>query len=236
MTSVEMQQEFLILYDKVTNFDAPGYEDLEISIFLTKGQEHVFFSVYNPLKNVVREGFEKSEARRKDLRELVEAVTLSPSATQIGTLPNGVMFDLPADCLYVIAEEITTASADLCKNNVRLRVKPTTHDQYVINKKSPFKKPTINTYAWRLDFEGGQNEIITDGTFTPSSYHVRYLKRLTPIITSAVTVDGVIGPQNCVLDQILHKRIVEEAVKIATGVTDPQFYEIKSIEQKNGET
>ena len=237
MTSTEMDQEFLILYDKVTNFDAPGYTEQERSIFLTKGQQRTFFSLYNPLGNQIREGFEETEARRKDLRALVKGVTLStPSSSQIGTLPNGVFFDLPEDCLYVISEEVTTTSTEACKNNLRLRVKPTTHDEYAINVKNPFKKPNVTRYVWRLDLQQNRNEIITDGTFDIAEYHLRYIERLTPIIVGSNTVDGVAGPQDCLLDEIIHKRIIEEAVKIATGITDPEFYQIKTIEQKDGES
>lgn len=237
MTSQEMKQEFLILYDKITNFDAPGYSDLEISIFLTKGQERTFFSFYNPLGNLFREGFEETEARRKDLKELVKGTTLTTtSSSQVGILPNGVFYDLPSDCLYAISEEITTASNDSCKNGKRLRVKPITHDEYAINLKNPFKKPSINSYVWRLDYQTNRHELITDGSFTVASYHLRYIQKLNPIIVGSDTVDGIVGPQNCILNAITHKRIIEEAVKIATGITDPELYQIKTIEQKDGES
>lgn len=237
MTNQEMKQEFLILYDKITNFDAPGYSDLEISIFLTKGQERVFFSFYNPLGNLFREGFEETEARRKDLQELVAGATISaPSAVQTGTLPNGVFYDLPSDCLYVISETVTTSSDLACSNNKKIRVKPITHDEYAINLNNPFKNPNINSYIWRLDYNTRRHELITDGTFTIANYHIRYIKTLTPIVIGSNTVDGISGPQNCLLNAITHKRIIEEAVKIATGITDPEFYQIKTIEQKENES
>jgi hypothetical protein len=229
-----MEKEFLILYDKVTSFDAPGYTEEEISIFLTKAQERTFFAHYN-LDNKYRESFEESEARRKDLKELVKGATLTPSAASVANMPNGVFCTLPADCLYVISEEVTTASVTTCNNNKRIRVKPITHDEYSINIENPFKKPDIYNYIWRMDYQGELHELITDGTFTVAQYHLRYIQRLNPIIIGTNTVDGVTGPLNCELDQILHKRIVDEAVKIATGITDPELYQIKTIEQQQGE-
>jgi hypothetical protein len=235
MTAQEMQQEFLILYDKITNFDAPGYTDLEISILLTKGQERVVYSFYS-IDNKYKEGFEESEARRKDLKELVKGTTITTASTsQTNTLPNGTFFDLPTDCLYVISEEITTDSSEDCSDGKRIRVKPVTHDEYSINLKNPFKKPDIKTFVWRLDYQGKKHEIITDGTFTVAQYHLRYIKRPNPIIIGANTVDGATGPLNCELDESVHKKIVDEAVKIATGITDPEFYQIKTIEQQQGE-
>lgn len=236
MTNQEMKQEFLILYDKVTNFDAPGYEDIEISIFLTKAQERIVLSYIRSLDNKYQEGFEESEIRRKELSELTRGVTITtPSAVQTNSLPNGTFFDLPTDFQFAISEEITTASSDACKNGVRLMVKPTTHDELVINTRNPFKKPSILRYAWRLDYSGGKHELITDASFSVAEYHLRYLKTLTPIVVGTNTVDGAIGPLDCELNNILHKKIIDEAVKIATGVTDPEKYQIKNIEQQAGE-
>lgn len=236
MTNQEMKQEFLILYDKVTNFDAPGYDDIEISIFLTKAQERIVLKAIRSLGNKYQEGFEETEIRRKDLSELVRGVTLTvPSLIQTNALPNGVFYDLPTDCQFAISEEVTTASADKCKNGKRIRIKPTTHDEYAINVKNPFKKPSILRYVWRLDYSDNKHELITDATFTVDKYHLRYLKKLTPIIIGTDTVDGATGPLDCELNSILHKRIIDEAVKMATGVTDPEKYQITSIEQQAGE-
>jgi len=235
MTATDMEEEFLILYDKITNFDAPGYTPHEISRFLTKGQERVFLDLYNPLGNSSKEGFEETEARRKELQELVVGATCTVSASQVGTLTNGVFYDLPSDCLFVVQEEIVMQSANSCLNNKKLRVKPITSDHYEINKDNPFKKPSGKRYAWRLDYSGRKHEIISDGTFTVLTYKVRYLKKLTPIIIGVDTVDGVSGPQSCQLNTIVHRRIIDEAVKMATGITDPQLYQIKSIEKQQGE-
>lgn len=234
MTSLEQQERFLLLYDKVTNFDAPGYEDEEISAILTKAQERVFFNYYHTLGNKFQEGFEATEARRKDLKELVKGVALNTPATTPENLPNGVFFALPQDHLFTISEEITLVSNDPCLNGKRIRVKPITHDEYSINKHNPFKKPDDNI-AWRLDYQNQRHEIITGSNYTVGEYHIRYIKRLNPIITGAFMFEGLMGPLDCELDAIVHERIVDEAVRIATAVTDPQQYQIKTIEQKEGE-
>ena len=236
MTNQEMEQEFLILYDKITNFDAPGYTSLEISVFLTKAQERVVLSHIRSLGNKYQEGFEESEIRRKELSELVRGVTITvPATDQTNSLPNGSFYDLPADFLFAISEEVTTASAEECKDGVRLMVKPTTHDELAINLKNPFKKPSISRYVWRLDYSGTKHELITDASFSVAEYHLRYLKTLTPIVVGTGTVDGAAGPLDCELHDILHKRIIDEAVKIATGITDPEKYQVKNIEQQAGE-
>jgi hypothetical protein len=239
MTAAEMEQAFDILYDKVTNFAAPGYTQLEKSIFLTKAQDRVVLNHYNPAGNKYKAGFEETEQRRKDLQELENGVTIiSPSATQTNVLPNGVFFDLPNDCLYATSEEVTVSSTDSCLNGKRVKVKPITHDEYTINKRNPFKQPFVRDddgLIWRLDYNTRRHELIYPSNVTISSYHLRYLMRPKPIILGAFTVNGVAGPLSCTLNNIIHDRIIDEAVKIATGITDPQVYQIKNAENQQGE-
>lgn len=239
MTAAEMEIEFDILYDKITNFAAPGYSQLEKSIFLTKAQDRVVLQEYNPQGNKYLTGFEATEQRRKDLQELVVGTTLTtPSTSQTNVLPNGMFFDLPSDCLYALSEEATVASTESCVNGKRYKVKPITHDEYTINNTNPFKKPFANPadgLLWRLDYSGRKHEIIRPSNTTITSYHLRYLKRPQPIIIGSNTVNSVVGPLNCTLNNILHTRIIDEAVKIATGITDPQFYQMKQAEKQQGE-
>lgn len=239
MTAAEMEIEFDILYDKITNFAAPGYSQLEKSIFLTKAQDRVVLQEYNPQGNKYQSGFEATEQRRKDLQELVVGTTITtPSAVQTDVLPEGMFFDLPSDCLYAISEEVTAASRDACLIGKRYKVKPITHDEYSINITNPFKKPFANPadgLLWRLDYNGRRHEIIKPSNISIASYHLRYLKRPKPIIIGSNTVNSVAGPLNCELNNILHTRIIDEAVKIATGVTDPQFYQLKQQEKQQGE-
>lgn len=236
MTAAEKKREFLILYDKVTNFDAPGYDDLEISTFLTKAQEHLVKSIFDPKANRFQEGFEETEARRKDLKELVSIGSITTAdADQTGVYPNGVFYTMPDDCLYVISASITTSSTIACQDNKRVKVKPVTHDEVEANVENPYQKPSIDTHVWRLDIKGNRHELITGATFSIAKYDFRYIETLNPIIISTDTIDGVVGPQECRLHESTHRRIIEEAVRIAAGVTDPQMYQIKTIEQQKGE-
>jgi len=235
MTAAQMKIHFLLLYDKVTNLAAPGYEDSEITEFLNKSQLQFVKSRYNYKGNQYKEGFEKTEKRRKDLSELVRNIDLISSdisPDQTGVSPNGIFYDLPADFLYSLREEITTSSDIKCSDKLRITVKPVTHDEYSINVKNPFKKPDI-TQAWRLDFsrdvtQGPNNpkkrhEIITDSSYTVSTYHVRYLKEPRNIdITNSIESE---------LSESVHEEIVDGAVRIATGITDPQSYQIKLKEE-----
>jgi len=237
MTAAEMKDEFLILYDKITNFDAPGYEDDEISRFLSRAQERLILHLYNPLGNKYNTGFEGSEQRRKDLSELMRNATITvPSVSQVGVNTNGTFFDLPNDFLYAVSEEVLTASSNPCFDGNSIVVKPITHDEYTINKKNPFKKP-YRDLIWRMDFSRtvvGTNpkrhELITDGNYTVAAYNVRYLRRPQPIIVGVNTIEGLVGPLDCELDAITHRAIVDEAVALASGITNPEMWQLKRAE------
>lgn len=239
MTALEMQRSFLVLYDKITNFSAPGYTEEEISLFLTKAQERLVLYYYKPMGNKYNEGFEETEQRRKELSSLLEGNTNVPvSISQVGVLPNGKFFDYPTNLLYTASEEVTIASSDACINGKRIEVKPITYDEYTINKRNPYKKPFADSdrgLVWRVDYNTRRHELITDSTFTISNYHIRYIKKPQPIIIDTSILNGITGPLDCTLNDILHERIIDEAVKIATGITDPLSYQIKSVEKQAGE-
>jgi hypothetical protein len=221
MTANNMADEWEIYFDKVTNFDSPGYEDTEISLLLTKAEERFFFQNYTG-SNKLREGFEETEKRRKDLSELISNANVTVSSTdQTGILPNGTFYDLPTNFLYSIKEEVTIASDDACANGNRIKVKPITHDEYTVNLENPFKQP-YDELVWRLDYSrettitAKRHELITDGSYTVSAYHLRYLKRLPGITVNRTTTTNQV---NSLLDESTHRRIIDMAVEIALEIT-----------------
>lgn len=235
MTSTEMAYEFDVLYDRITSSGSPGYTDKEKSVLLSKAQQVYMQEIFDPYKS-----FEETEKRRKDFGLIKYPFTGTLSSSQTGVHTNGYLFDLPTDCLYVSQEEIVITSANTCYNNGIIRVKPVTEDEYNLNRKNPFKKPAPDALAWRMDFNNSsstqvpRHEIITDGTFTISSYRGRYLKYPQDIVP--FTPDGsTAAAQNCELPDITHRPIIEIAVRIATGITNPSEYQVKLNEQKVNE-
>jgi len=228
LTAADMKTEFLIGYDRVSSSAAPGYDNDEISLFLNKAQERIIKTRYRQL-NKYREAFEQTEKRRKDFSELIRdavdgagTLNTSISVNQNGILPNGKFFDLPADFMYSISERIESDIVCDAVNKV-IDVSPITHDEYNANKDNPFKKP-YNGAAWRIDYSqevvgSGQrkrHEIITDGTYAPLKYFLRYLKR--PV---EIDIDNAV---NCELDETVHREIVDVAVEIALEtIMDPRF-------------
>lgn len=242
MTANEMKYEFEVLFDKIASFSSPGYTDQEVQLFLTKGQ-HIFVKEgYNPFNSL-----DKNARRRREFVELKRNYsTTSQSSLQTGVHPNGYFYDLPTDFMLPLKEEVTISSKDTngnvtnaCIEGIRIPVKPITEDEYNVQKFNPFKKPEAKgfstDFAWSLEFHQNNNvkrtEIITDGNFTISEYHLRYLKEPVEIIP--FTGDGSTSAmQNCELDELAQKEIIDIAVRIASGATVAQEYQIKINEEQ----
>lgn len=244
LSANQMAEEFLILYDKITNFDAPGYNDNEISVFLNKAQERLVFQYYNQRANSSNEGFEGTEKRRKELSNLVKDVTVIPEPHDSDfNYPNGVFVEVPEEFMFTIAEDCLISLTSCVDNGLpvestetrkRVRIYPVTHDMYVRNINNPWKKP-YNNLVWRMDYSQDsdttyypfRHELITDGTYTVVSYHARYLKRPRSIVVDRTNVANAIDSE---LNPIILEGIIDEAVKIAVSVTKPEEYQIKTIE------
>jgi len=72
MLNSEFKNEFNIHYNSIATMSAPSIDDYEISVYLTKAQLELVKDYYNPEGNKYKRGFEGSEKRRVDLKELVK--------------------------------------------------------------------------------------------------------------------------------------------------------------------
>jgi hypothetical protein len=235
MDSNEMAREFEILYDKISSAGSPGYTDYEVSVLLTKAQQTYLQEIFDPYKS-----FEETEKRRKDFGLIKYPFTGTLSATQTGVHTNGFLYELPTDTLYVAQEEVVIAAAGTCYHGDTVKVKPVTEDEYNLNRKNPYRKPHPAHLVWRMDFNNPgatqvpRHELITDGSFTITSYRGRYLKY--PVDIVPYNNDGTTTAQvNCELPEIAHRPIIDIAVRMAVAITNQPEYQIKLNEQKVNE-
>lgn len=244
MTTQEFKNEFLIHYNAIATNSAPGLDDFEISVFLTKAQLELVKNNYKIDGNKYREGFEGSEKRRVDLRELVKdykSTLIVTSTSKIHT--NSQFFKIPDDVFLIVYEDVTISTTD-CYNGNILNVNVKTHDEFTIQIDNPFKKPDQNI-CWRLDFSkiGSDRVVELINPYTISQYHLRYIMYPPPIIVSALstsfpgeglTIDGISVSQTCVLDKELHREIVDRAVQLALRDYKPANLESKiSLDLRN---
>ena len=59
MTLPEISREFDILYNNIMSNQAPGLDEYEKSVLLTKSQDEILKNYFNPSSNTLKEGFDE---------------------------------------------------------------------------------------------------------------------------------------------------------------------------------
>jgi len=240
MTVQEFSNQFDILYNAIATQSAPGIDSYEKSVYLTKAQLEIIKNYYDPASNRKQRGFEGSEKRRRDLKELIVSYATNQAIEDDTTISiNAKYYPIPEDVFLIVNEQVKILSND-CSNLKTINVKPITLDEFNIQEKNPFKKPD-NTIAWRLDISKVNNtkvvEIVSPYNVTGSlEYKIRYLKYPKPIILEnlniafpgeGLTIDGQFLPQTCELDSHIHEEILDRAVELCLRDYKPQNLESK---------
>lgn len=223
MTITEFSDQFDVLYNNITSNQAPGCNEYEKSLFLTKAEKEIvknYFSAQSKGNNL-QQGFDDSAKRQADFSVLMRTgacTSVTMSATN-KIDERSEVFSYPNDVYIVINETVKIGSA--IKQVIPLR-----YDEYTRLMSKPFKRPLKNQ-VWRLINSGSvagtiatkRVEIIAGVGETVSSYSVRYVRVPKPIIVAdldGLTIDGQsTASTECEIDPILHEDILQRAVELA---------------------
>lgn len=221
--NLELLNEFNVLYNSITSNQAPGLDDYEISVFLTKAQNELVRDYFDPRKNKVQEGFDGSEKRQIDFSMIMSSVTYSKDALKES------IFDKRkesrsveiADDVMMLVNEYVIVNRD--NKEERLVVIPITYTQYSMFMSKPYKRP-IKNQAWRL-LDNSNNKKAADLIVGPfdeiKEYVIRYVRRPRAIILRDFTGEdvsfdgGIQTEQTCELDKSLLPELVQRAVELA---------------------
>lgn len=219
MTNQEFSNEFDILYNNISSNQAPGLDEYEKSVFLTKAQDEIVKNYFNPKGNKYQEGFDGNEKRQIDFSMITKTKSYTTfSASTFDGRINNKSVNLETDIMMLINE-----FADVTRdgNTVRLSVIPLNYKEYTRLMSKPYKRP-LKFQAWRIldNTSGATNraEVIIGPNDVLTEYTIRYIKRPRAIILSnleGVTLDGKSTEQTCELDPILHQEILQRAVELA---------------------
>lgn len=219
MNPTEFSNQFDVLYNNITSNQAPGLNEHEKSLFLTKAQDEIIKNYFtaNSKGNNIGQGFDDSAKRQADFSVLMktEAMTstsLSGNNDTITYTVGGVtktftiskiddrsyVYAFPSDVFIVVNETFSYTETD---KTYRYQVIPLRFDEYTKYMSKPFKRPLKNQ-VWRLINSGNAGtyqkfvEIVTSPDITSSTnctYKVRYVRRPKPIITGnldGLTING----------------------------------------------
>lgn len=222
MTNQEFSNQFDVLYNNVMSNQAPGLDEYEKSVFLTKAQNEIVLSYFNPKGNKYVEGFDGNERRQIDfsmLTRVANATTFNTAKYDPRTA--GVKsISMPSDVLVFVNENLTVTRGG---NTVYLSVVPISYVEYSRQMSKPFKRPP-HYQAWRLinstDTPSGECDLIAGPNDTITKYTARYIKRPRPIVlvslsAEGLTIGGTSNETTCELDPILHEDILQRAVELA---------------------
>lgn len=241
MTLEDFSNQFDVLYDNASNA-APGLDAYEKSVYLTKAQEEIIKSYFNPLTNKTRAGYDGSEERQIDLSSITSQKTYSNTSnppqlqdiianyTKFDTHSNTKLVEVKEPILMIVNEFVKVTREG---NPINLIVVPINYREYFRLMSKPFKRPLRNQ-AWRLmntDNEGTQIVSLNSGTYTNriielivgpkdiiTEYTIRYIKKPHPIILDGcdMKIDGMNDSKQCEVDVSLHQDILQRAVELAS--------------------
>lgn len=242
MTTQEFSNEFDVLYNNIMSNQAPGLDEYEKSVFLTKAQSEVLKNYFNPKGNKYQEGFDDSEKRQIDFSTLVRVV--KPTAHFAGSYvkfdDRSQLFQMPSDILFIL-NETAINTVDGVKRLIN--IVPINFDEYSRIMSKPYKQPLKNQ-GWRL-FQSAEgvdfiSEIIVKSDSTITDYKLRYVKRPKPIVLtnledtySNVSIEGVTEVTECELDPILHPEILQRAVELAKAAYTGDVKSIVELGQRS---
>lgn len=192
-------------------------DEYEKSVFLTNAQEEIVISLYNG-KNQFGDSFEKTEEIRRYLSSLIKTYTTSDKLEGYkGLSKSSVFFNLPPDLWFITYESVNLKDDNLgCMEGNSIAVIPVTQDEYHRIRKNPFRGSNERR-ALRFDLGEGAVEIISK--YDVENYLVRYISKPAPIILTDLpdwlSINGVNKKTECELNPVIHRAILERAVKLA---------------------
>ena len=210
MTNPEFSIEFDILYNNISSNKAPGLNEYEKSVFLTKAQEQIVTELYSG-RNTTYNSFEETEEQRRYLHSLITTSSLEESTdTDDIITSNSSIYKLPENIMFITYETV------ILTGNKEVTVYPVSQDELSKIIKNPFRGPS-NNRVLRLDLGNNSIEVISNHDIT--KYLIRYLRKPNPIILTDLeddlSINGVSEESVCELDSSLHRTILDRAVALA---------------------
>lgn len=227
-TCQEWSLEFDLLYNNIVSDKAPGLNEYEKSVFLTRAQEEVITELY---KGSTGESFEETELLVSALDSLVKQADCKQTEGDgdiIKISPDSLVFRNPADMWLRTVETCLINTG--CDNDY-VSVVPVTQDEYWRTIGDPFKGAN-NRRVLRLSYstisekngEGYSKEKYSEiiSKYPVVRYGVRYIAQPEPIILEdledGLSINGKSEKQTCKLPEELHYAILKAAVSLAKAV------------------
>lgn len=149
MTTQEFSNEFDILYNNIMSNQAPGLDEYEKSVFLTKAQSELLKNYFNPKGNKYQEGFDDSEKRQYDFSKLIRVATLFNINTAKERITEDQKIDRRSIPFIFPEDYFISVNEVISDSKTQYTVIPLTHEEYSRLMLKPYAYP-VKKAAWRL--------------------------------------------------------------------------------------
>lgn len=177
MTGSEFSDQFDVLYNNITSNQAPGLNEYEKSVFLTKAQNELVKNYFLPQSNPKQAGFDGNQKRQMDFSLLMRSKGCTPIAkpsTSEESIydpddvyassfdPRGRLYEMPEDLFIPINESLQFIVNDTSHGALRRsfrfqrQVIPLSYEEYTRLMSKPYKEP-LKYQAWRLLINNSDN-------------------------------------------------------------------------------
>lgn len=218
MTTEEFSNEFDVLYNNIMSNQAPGLDEYEKSVFLTKAQYEIVKNYFTSTQggNKYQQGFDDSEKRQIDFSNLITQRTCllkSPSTRLLygslagvkipeqlyGTAPEAVLYNNPTfihDILLIVSERVVIVGDKLNKNPDRYyQVVPIKLKDLSLVLSKPYGRP-LKRQVWRvIETFGEKAQDQEDVSFASKETGFRFI--LHDIDKKSLITDGGEDAQDC---------------------------------------
>jgi hypothetical protein len=249
---MRVQEQHIDFKRKLNKIDTATYANFEVPFideYLNEAMELFIKKRINP-NNIYKAGFEVTQKRIEDLRELVVKAPIDVNSLTLTSEGNNTYSaQLYDDYLYFIRGNVSSTK-DGCTRILSCIVQQ--HDDLNNVLDSQFYSPSFEWGELPIVFGADKIYVYTDGTFTPSQLTIDYIRRPKRIANPDAFIDsngnsGYLLPikdnlgnfipavqQDCELQSMYACReIVDIAVELAhMDLGDPRF-QISSYKNKN---
>lgn len=196
MTAVEFSNQFDLLFNNITSNQAPGLNEYEKSVFLTKAQDEIVKNYFeaDSQGNTVKKGFDDTAIRQMDFSDLImsksftEAQSSDKSYLEPDVDPRALVYKISkSDGVYIIINESLNLMAHQEGRSIVKGIRqviPVKYTEYMRLMSKPFKEPLKNT-AWRIISKGREGDADVDTTTGDPTLTDRNVSSKIEIVTTS---------------------------------------------------
>ena len=191
MTTTEFSNQFDLLFNNISSNQAPGLNEYEKSVFLTKAQDEIVKNYFQAESNgnTIKKGFDDTAIRQMDFSDLIMSKTLEEEDEEPDVDPRALVYKISKDDrVYIIIIEslylMVNQGGKLKVNGIR-QVVPIKYTEYMRLMSKPFKEPLKNM-AWRIITKGREGDADVDkSTGDPTIIDKTVSSKIEIVITTA---------------------------------------------------